>query len=209
MWYVSSNRDETRYEDPDRFDVRRNPEHQAFGAGGRHFCLGTALARLELRILFEETLKRYPAHAASRGRGAVNTWNRPSSTSSSCSPSGSRHNTAGQASPRPRARGPHAGGPRRSLRARRVGHAGPRSRARSLARISSMRVRALHQHRRVEELNDRFSVPFSGDAGTRRFNIAPTEEVLAIVARKASRKRACCAGGSSRRGQGPQGRGRR
>ena len=60
MWYVSSNRDETRYEDPDRFDVRRNPEHQAFGAGGRHFCLGTALARLELNILFEETLKRHP-----------------------------------------------------------------------------------------------------------------------------------------------------
>ncbi len=60
MWYVSSNRDETRYEDPDRFDVTRNPEHQAFGAGGRHFCLGTALARLELRILFEETLARFP-----------------------------------------------------------------------------------------------------------------------------------------------------
>ena len=60
MWYTSSNRDETRYEDPDRFDVHRNPEHQAFGAGGRHFCLGTALARLELKILFEETLKRYP-----------------------------------------------------------------------------------------------------------------------------------------------------
>jgi cholest-4-en-3-one 26-monooxygenase len=61
MWYVSSNRDETRYEDPDRFDVTRNPDHQAFGAGGRHFCLGTALARLELNILFEETLKRFPA----------------------------------------------------------------------------------------------------------------------------------------------------
>ncbi len=60
MWYASSNRDETRYEDPDRFDVHRNPEHQAFGAGGRHFCLGTALARLELKILFEETLARYP-----------------------------------------------------------------------------------------------------------------------------------------------------
>ena len=60
MWYVSSNRDESRYEDPDRFDVERNPEHQAFGAGGRHYCLGTALARLELRILFEETLKRFP-----------------------------------------------------------------------------------------------------------------------------------------------------
>ena len=61
MWYASSNRDESRYEDPDRFDIHRNPEHQAFGAGGRHFCLGTALARLELRILFEETLRRFPA----------------------------------------------------------------------------------------------------------------------------------------------------
>ena len=60
MWYASSNRDESRYEDPDRFDARRTTEHQAFGAGGRHFCLGTALARLELRILFEETLKRFP-----------------------------------------------------------------------------------------------------------------------------------------------------
>jgi cholest-4-en-3-one 26-monooxygenase len=61
MWYVSSNRDESRYEDPDRFDAARNPDHQAFGAGGRHFCLGAALARLELRILLEETLARYPA----------------------------------------------------------------------------------------------------------------------------------------------------
>ena len=60
MWYVSSNRDETRYEDPDRFDIHRNPEHQAFGAGGRHFCLGTALARMELQIMIEETLARYP-----------------------------------------------------------------------------------------------------------------------------------------------------
>ena len=61
MWYVSSNRDETRFEDADRFDVTREAEHQAFGAGGRHFCLGTALARLELKIMLEETLKRYPA----------------------------------------------------------------------------------------------------------------------------------------------------
>jgi cytochrome P450 len=61
MWYVSSNRDESRYQDPDRFEVTRKPDHQAFGAGGRHFCLGAALARLELRILFEETLARYPA----------------------------------------------------------------------------------------------------------------------------------------------------
>ncbi len=61
MWYVSSNRDETCHSEPDRFDVRRSTEHQAFGAGGRHFCLGTALARLELRVLFEETLARFPA----------------------------------------------------------------------------------------------------------------------------------------------------
>ncbi|CAB4916108.1 MULTISPECIES: cytochrome P450 [Patulibacter] len=60
MWYPSTGRDESVYEDPDRFDVLRNPEHQAFGAGGRHFCLGTALARLELRVMFEETLKRFP-----------------------------------------------------------------------------------------------------------------------------------------------------
>ena len=60
MWYVSSNRDATRYEDPNRFDVLRNPEHQAFGAGGRHFCLGTALARLELKIMLDETIRRYP-----------------------------------------------------------------------------------------------------------------------------------------------------
>jgi cholest-4-en-3-one 26-monooxygenase len=60
MWYLSSNRDEDVYEDADRFDLHRNPEHQAFGAGGRHFCLGAALARLELKILFEETLRRFP-----------------------------------------------------------------------------------------------------------------------------------------------------
>jgi cholest-4-en-3-one 26-monooxygenase len=60
LWYVSSNRDEDVYSDPDRFDLRRRAEHQAFGAGGRHFCLGTALARLELRTLIEETLARFP-----------------------------------------------------------------------------------------------------------------------------------------------------
>jgi cholest-4-en-3-one 26-monooxygenase len=60
MWYASAGRDESVYEDPDRFDVTRNPEHHSFGSGGRHFCLGSALARLELRLLFEETLARYP-----------------------------------------------------------------------------------------------------------------------------------------------------
>jgi cytochrome P450 len=60
LWYVSSNRDEAHHDDPHRFDVRRRPEHQAFGAGGRHYCLGVSLARLELRLLFEETLRRFP-----------------------------------------------------------------------------------------------------------------------------------------------------
>jgi cholest-4-en-3-one 26-monooxygenase len=69
LWYASSNRDETRYENADHFDVRRNPEHQAFGAGGRHFCLGTALARLELRIMLEETLERYPHMHMADGAG--------------------------------------------------------------------------------------------------------------------------------------------
>jgi cytochrome P450 len=60
MWYVASNRDEARFEDPERFDVKRNPDHQGFGAGGRHFCLGAALARLELKVMLEEILARYP-----------------------------------------------------------------------------------------------------------------------------------------------------
>ena len=61
MWYASAGRDEAVYSEPDRFDVTRNPDHHSFGSGGRHFCLGAALARLELRLLFEETLARYPA----------------------------------------------------------------------------------------------------------------------------------------------------
>ena len=109
MWYVSSNRDETRYEDPDRFDIRRKPEHQAFGAGGRHFCLGTALARLELRIMIEETLARFPEDRA-RGRAA---WsNRCSSTSSRRCRCGWRRSAAGDRARggrrRPSPRGPPA-----------------------------------------------------------------------------------------------------
>jgi len=59
-WYPATGYDEEVYESPEEFRVERNPEHQAFGAGGRHYCLGTALARLELKIMFEETLKRWP-----------------------------------------------------------------------------------------------------------------------------------------------------
>ena len=60
LWYPSSNRDESVYACPHTFDVERGAEHQAFGAGGRHFCLGTALARLELKTLLEETATRFP-----------------------------------------------------------------------------------------------------------------------------------------------------
>ena len=60
LWYVSGNRDEDVYEIPDRLDVTRRPDHQAFGAGGRHFCLGASLARLEIRTLLTETLRRFP-----------------------------------------------------------------------------------------------------------------------------------------------------
>jgi cytochrome P450 len=60
LWYVSSNRDESVYSDPQRLDVTRRPDHQAFGAGGRHFCLGAALARLALTRLLTETLRRFP-----------------------------------------------------------------------------------------------------------------------------------------------------
>jgi cholest-4-en-3-one 26-monooxygenase len=60
LWYVSSNRDESVYSDPQRLDVTRRPDHQAFGAGGRHFCLGAALARLEIKRLLTETLRRFP-----------------------------------------------------------------------------------------------------------------------------------------------------
>jgi cytochrome P450 len=60
MWYVSANYDEEVFEDPYRFDVgREGPrESTSFGGGGAHYCLGAWLARLELRILLEEMLKR-------------------------------------------------------------------------------------------------------------------------------------------------------
>ncbi|MEA2347509.1 MAG: hypothetical protein QOG62_1296 [Thermoleophilaceae bacterium] len=62
LWYLASNRDETVFEDPHHFDLDRHnrEDHQAFGARGRHFCLGAALARLELKVWLEETLRRMP-----------------------------------------------------------------------------------------------------------------------------------------------------
>ncbi len=61
LWYPSGNRDEAVFDDPDRFDIGRSPNHHmAFGAGGPHFCLGANLAKLEIRILFAELARRMP-----------------------------------------------------------------------------------------------------------------------------------------------------
>ena len=56
----SGNRDERHFEDPDRFDVRRDLDHHLAFGFGPHYCLGQALARLEARIVLEEVLKRFP-----------------------------------------------------------------------------------------------------------------------------------------------------
>jgi cholest-4-en-3-one 26-monooxygenase len=61
LYYASANRDEDVFDHPQNFDIRRSSNrHLSFGTG-QHFCLGATLARMEIRILFEELLKRYPA----------------------------------------------------------------------------------------------------------------------------------------------------
>jgi len=61
FWHISANRDETKFDDPFTFDIARSPnEHVAFGGGGPHFCLGANLARMEIRVMFEELLARFP-----------------------------------------------------------------------------------------------------------------------------------------------------
>ena len=58
-WFVSANYDEEVFDDPPRFDVARDPNpHFAFGVRGPHFCLGGPLARMEVKVLFEELLPR-------------------------------------------------------------------------------------------------------------------------------------------------------
>ncbi len=58
-WFASGNRDDSVFENPNQFDVTRNPnEHMAFGRGGPHMCLGNALARIELRVMFEDLVSR-------------------------------------------------------------------------------------------------------------------------------------------------------
>ncbi len=67
LWWASANRDETVFEEPFRFDLRRSPNpHLAFGYRS-HFCLGASLARLEIRIMLEELLARFD-HLSLNGR---------------------------------------------------------------------------------------------------------------------------------------------
>jgi cholest-4-en-3-one 26-monooxygenase len=61
MWYGAANRDEDVFPDPQQFDVGRTPnEHLAFGGRGPHYCLGASLAKLEIKVMFEEILRRLP-----------------------------------------------------------------------------------------------------------------------------------------------------
>jgi linalool 8-monooxygenase len=60
LWYCSANRDEAIFTDPLRFDVgRAEPPHLGFGIG-QHFCLGARLAEMQIRIFYDEFLRRYP-----------------------------------------------------------------------------------------------------------------------------------------------------
>jgi cholest-4-en-3-one 26-monooxygenase len=61
LWFISANRDESIFEDPYTFNIHRDPNpHVAFGGGGPHHCIGTHLARMEMKVLFEELVARVP-----------------------------------------------------------------------------------------------------------------------------------------------------
>ena len=81
MIYPSANRDEREFDAPDEFRIDRNPHHVAFGLGP-HFCLGANLARMEMRVVFEEVLARMPDMEFADAAGAVL---RPSALVRSCS----------------------------------------------------------------------------------------------------------------------------
>jgi len=61
MYYGAANRDPDVFDDPERFDITRKPNpHVAFGVG-THFCMGSHIARLEMRVTLEEFLRRFPS----------------------------------------------------------------------------------------------------------------------------------------------------
>jgi cytochrome P450 len=79
---ASGNRDERRFTDADRFDIRRKIDHHLAFGYGIHFCLGAALARLEGRIALDEVLQRFPEweidrdHAVQARTSTVRGWER-------------------------------------------------------------------------------------------------------------------------------------
>jgi cytochrome P450 len=61
MFFPSANRDPRAFDEPDRLDIRRDPnQHVSFGGGGVHFCLGAHLARREVSVMFQHLLTRFP-----------------------------------------------------------------------------------------------------------------------------------------------------
>jgi cholest-4-en-3-one 26-monooxygenase len=59
VWYASANRDEDVFDDPFTFDIGRDPNpHIGFGGGGPHHCLGAHLARLEIKVFWQEVVER-------------------------------------------------------------------------------------------------------------------------------------------------------
>jgi cytochrome P450 family 142 subfamily A polypeptide 1 len=80
LLYPSANRDADEFPEPDAFRVDRNPVHLGFGLGP-HFCLGANLARMEMRVAFEELLRRFPDMEYADEEGAVMA---PSSLVRSC-----------------------------------------------------------------------------------------------------------------------------
>ncbi len=65
VWYPSANRDDDVFEKPFDFDIGRNPNpHVGFGGRGPHFCLGSNLARLEIKAIYDELTRRVPDIAA-------------------------------------------------------------------------------------------------------------------------------------------------
>ena len=61
LFYGAANRDPRQFDDPEAFDVRRDPNpHVGFGGPGPHFCLGAHLARRELSVVFRQLLTRLP-----------------------------------------------------------------------------------------------------------------------------------------------------
>jgi cytochrome P450 len=79
---ASANRDERKFDDPDRFDIRRRIGHHLSFGYGIHFCLGASLARLEGRVALDEVLKRFPSwdvdwdHAVQARTSTVRGWER-------------------------------------------------------------------------------------------------------------------------------------